>query len=193
MVAAADARARIVVCGDVLRLLQTACTSFASEALLPTHAPLFASTAKEGWYSDMMIGDRIRESRLSQRLSLSQVAVQAEISAATLSRIETNKQNLDLGLFLVLARVLNTTARDLLGSEGENSEATVEDPLVRRIASLDPNERTQLWRELTESRKQQRSNAPQRRNLSQQVEELLAQVEFLHEEIRAVQERTRRR
>ena len=138
----------------------------------------------------MMIGDRIRETRLSQRLSLSQVAAKAAISAATLSRIETNKQNLDLGLFLTLARVLHTSAHELLGEDGNGIEAAVGDPLVRKIAALEATERTQLWRDLAQS---QRERGPQRRNLSQQVEELLAQVEFLHEEILSVQERTKRR
>jgi len=139
----------------------------------------------------MMIGDRIRETRLSQRLSLSQVAAKAEISAATLSRIETNKQNIDLGLFLTLAKVLHTTAGDLLGEEGGSEEAQgpQSDPLVRKISALETSERTQLWRDLTQSH---RERGPQRRNLSQQVEELLAQVEYLHEEIRAVQQRTKR-
>lgn len=145
----------------------------------------------EGWYIDMMIGDRIRESRLSQHLSLSQVAAKAEISAATLSRIETNKQNIDLGLFLLLAKVLHTTAPELLGEDGKGGEDSGRtDPLVRRIAAMETAERTQLWRELTQS---QRQNGRQRRNLSQQVEELLAQVEYLHEEILAVKNRTRQR
>ena len=139
----------------------------------------------------MMIGDRIRETRLSQRLSLSQVAVKAEISAATLSRIETNKQNIDLGLFLTLARVLHTTAGDLLGEDGGSQVPGPQaDPLVRKISALETSERTQLWRDLTQSH---RERGPQRRNLSQQVEELLAQVEFLHEEILSVQQRTKRR
>jgi len=139
----------------------------------------------------MTIGDRIRETRLSQHLSLSQVAAKAEISAATLSRIETNKQNLDLGLFLILARVLHTTAPELLGDDGNGADdAERTDPLVRRIAALETSERTQLWRDLAES---QRQAGHQRRNLSQQVEELLAQVEFLHQEILSVKHRTKQR
>lgn len=142
-----------------------------------------------------MVGDRIREVRLSQRLSLSQVAAKAEISAATLSRIETNKQNVDLGLFLTLAKVLGINAGAMLDGDGdgdgENRVVGEGDPLVRKIASLDTADRAQLWRELAESRRQ--AHGMQRLNLSQQVEELLAQVEFLREEILAVQARTKRR
>jgi len=120
-------------------------------------------------------------------LSLAQVAEKADISAATLSRIETNKQNVDLGLFLTIARVLHTSARELLGEEGEAAVGEGGDPLVRKIASLNTTERTQLWRELADSRRQVHSIS--RRNLSQQVEELLAQVEFLHQELLSVRSR----
>jgi transcriptional regulator with XRE-family HTH domain len=151
----------------------------------------FAANATARRYIYGMVGDRIRETRLSQRLSLAQVAEKADISAATLSRIETNKQNVDLGLFLTIARVLNTSAKDLLGEDGEGAVGEGGDPLVRKIAALDTAERTLLWRQLADSQRQARAGA--RRNLSQQVEELLAQVEFLHQELLAVKTRVRRR
>ena len=138
-----------------------------------------------------MIGERIRAVRQSQQLSLNQVADKADISVATLSRIETNKQALDIGLFLVLARILKTAPQEFLDGEGSADGA---DPLVGRIASLDSRERTTLWRDLTAARKNNRSSRRlQMRTLGMQVEELLAQVDFLRGEIESVQKRVKKR
>lgn len=111
---------------------------------------------------------------------------------ATLSRIETNKQALDLGLFLILAKILKTPAQEFL-ADGSEAEGT--DPLVTRIASLDSQERTALWRDLAAARRDggRTARRSQMRNISNQVEELLAQVDFLREEIESVQLRIKRR
>ncbi|HEV7919575.1 MAG TPA: helix-turn-helix transcriptional regulator [Thermoanaerobaculia bacterium] len=136
-----------------------------------------------------MIGEKIRHARQVQQLSLAQVAAKAKISAATLSRIETEKQNVELSLFLNLARILHVSANELLG---EAAEAGAEgDPLVRQIASLDSTERTRFWRDLSTARRQNRPQSM--RNVNQQIDELLAQVDFLREEIVAVRSRLKRR
>ncbi|HEY3054400.1 MAG TPA: helix-turn-helix transcriptional regulator [Thermoanaerobaculia bacterium] len=138
-----------------------------------------------------MIGNKLREVRQSQSLSLTAVATKARISAATLSRIETNKQGVDLGLFLILARILRAAPNDLLSEEDQNDRA---DPLVLQIASLQANDRTRLWRDLAAQRRVQRSSRrTDIRNLGQQVEELLAQIEFLQEELESVRTRVKRR
>jgi transcriptional regulator with XRE-family HTH domain len=138
-----------------------------------------------------MVGDKLREVRQAQSLSLTAVAGKAKISAATLSRIETNKQGIDLGLFLVLARILRTAPNELLSEEQTDDRS---DPLVRQIASLQTLDRTKLWRELAATRRAQRSSRrAEIRNLGQQVEELVAQIEFLHEELDAVRLRVKRR
>ena len=128
-----------------------------------------------------MIGEKIRGVRQSQGRSLAEVAGKAKISVATLSRIETDKQSLDIDLLLVLTRVLGVEASDLLGSNGDA------DPLAQRIASLDATTRAELWRDLAIERRSQR--AQQRvssRNTGQQVEELLAQIDFVREELEAI-------
>ncbi|HKO56407.1 MAG TPA: helix-turn-helix domain-containing protein [Thermoanaerobaculia bacterium] len=138
-----------------------------------------------------MIGERIRQARQAQQLSLAQVSSKAKISAATLSRIETEKQNIDLGLFLIIAKVLHVTPHELLGDMTEAEGDGDSDPLVRRIAALDSPERTKFWRELMDARRNTRTQKV--RNVGQQVEELLAQVDFLREEILSVRSRMRRR
>ena len=90
-----------------------------------------------------MIGERIRELRQAQGRSLADVAGKAKISVATLSRIENDKQSVDLNLFLLLAKVLEVPAPELLeGHGGSDGPVGGADPLARRIAMLETKKRT---------------------------------------------------
>src|SRR5437870_8961771 len=80
----------------------------------------------------LMIGDRIREVRNSRQLSLTDVAVKAGVSVATLSRIENNKQGLDLDLFMLLARILKTDPNDIL----DDSQRGAAEPIAQKINAL---------------------------------------------------------
>jgi transcriptional regulator with XRE-family HTH domain len=143
-----------------------------------------------------MIGERIREARLAQNRSLADVAGKAKISVATLSRIENDKQSVEMGMFLLIAKVLNVPATELLdGASADDDGDGKLEPLVRRISSLPPRERLDLWRELAAERKAQRSRArgSQSRQVSQHVDELLAQVDFLREELDGVRRRIKKR
>src|SRR6266516_4653722 len=108
---------------------------------------MFATRAKGSVRMDGMIGERIRQTRQARRLSLNDVAGKARISVATLSRIERDKQGLELGLFLVLCKVLKTSPRDLLVDGDEGGDGNI-DPLAVRIAGLNHPERLQLWHDL---------------------------------------------
>jgi transcriptional regulator with XRE-family HTH domain len=145
----------------------------------------------------ILIGERIREVRLAQSRSLADVAGHANISVATLSRIENDKQSVELGLFVELAHILNVSANDLLDAAHAqaNGNGSI-DPLVRRISALGPRERLELWRDLaTERRSQQKkkTKGSESRQMAQQVEELLAQLDFLREELEGVRKRIKRR
>jgi transcriptional regulator with XRE-family HTH domain len=142
---------------------------------------------------DIVVGNRLRQARTARQLSLNDVAGRAKISVATLSRIERDKQGIDLGLFLTLSKILKATPHELL-ADGTGPDKV--DPLALQIASLDPTERAQLWRELTSSANRNPRGGKRRahvRSLGLQVEELLAQIEFLHAEIESVQRRLHRR
>ena len=140
-----------------------------------------------------MIGENLRHARLAQDRSLADIAKRAKISVATLSRIENEKQTLELGLFLTLARILERTPQDLIGNVVEADENAI-DPLVRKIAAFEANRRTQLWRELAIAQRAQRakSRRVQVNQLAQEVEELLAQIDFMREELENVRKRLRR-
>jgi len=136
------------------------------------------------------VGDRIRLARTARRLSLSDVASEAEISVATLSRIERDKQGLDFGLFLILAGILAASPRDLIGEDPGDAA----DPLVMRIAELSHDERVQLWRDLAaERRKERHARRSKTSRLGDEVEELLAQLEFVRAEMESVGAHVRRR
>jgi transcriptional regulator with XRE-family HTH domain len=139
-----------------------------------------------------MIGERIRQTRQARRLSLNDVAGRAKISVATLSRIERDKQGLELGLFLILCKVLKTSPRDLL-LDGETDSNV--DPLAIRIASLNHPDRLQLWHELAANRRGDRRGhmRAQMRKLADEVEELMAQLEFVRAEMESFHSRVRKR
>ena len=141
-----------------------------------------------------MIGTRLRELRQSQGRSLADVAGKAKVSVATLSRVENDKQSLDLGLFLVLAKILQVTPNELLSANGNGSDDENVDPLARRIATLETKKRTELWREVAAERRAHHArNRNARADAGQQVEEMLAQLDFLREELETVRKRVKRR
>ncbi len=141
-----------------------------------------------------MIGQRIRELRQSQGRLLADVAGKAKISVATLSRIENDKQSVDLGLFLILAKVLEVAASELLGSEGDGEEDDKVDPLARRIARLETRKRTELWREVAAERRAQHARGrTARAEGANQVDEMLAQIDFLREELETVRRGMKKR
>jgi transcriptional regulator with XRE-family HTH domain len=135
----------------------------------------------------MTIGERIREARTAQHLSLTVLSHQLDVSAATLSRIENGKQSLDVTLFLLIAKTLRKSPDELL-ADADSIQGT-DDELVVRIGALGAKKRTQLWRELAASRSNGSRNRS--RDLAQDIEELLAQVDFIREEIESMRNRTR--
>ena len=139
-----------------------------------------------------MIGENIRQARLAQQLSLADVAKRAKISIATLSRIENEKQTLELGLFLTLARILERSPHELLGDLEEGSGTSI-DPLVKKVVAFEASERAKFWRELATARRLQRAKSRLRiHQLAHYFEDLLAQVELLREELDNVRKRLRR-
>jgi transcriptional regulator with XRE-family HTH domain len=134
-----------------------------------------------------VIGENLRAVRLARNLSLATVAAQADISVATLSRIERDKQAIEVNLLVRLAHILQSSAHDLLAE----TTASETEPIASKISTMRPSDRTRLWRELAEQRLETRGGKKEERGLAlaDQVEELLAQVDFLRGEIESVRKR----
>ena len=136
-----------------------------------------------------MVGQKLRDARQSQHLSLTQVATKARMSAATLSRIENGKQALDVDTLFLLARILGASPEELVSNGGRPSRDAA--PLVDQITSLTAQNRARLWRDLASRRKRlviKRESA----DLDARIEELVAQVELLRQEIAAVRRQKKR-
>ena len=117
-------------------------------------------------------------------MSLADVAAEANVSAATLSRVERDKQAIDVSLFLTLARVLSTAPADLLKDSDDSGDGV----LAARVAAMQSRERTHFWHQLSDERREQRGRKRvETRVVAQEVEELLAQMDLLREEIASVQ------
>ena len=134
-----------------------------------------------------MIGARLREARLTRRFSLNAVAEKADISVATLSRIERDQQRIDVDLLLALMRILKLEAREVFQEE-PREESGVE-PMAAQISALPAAERTKLWRSLATARKANQRESL--RTVAQRMDEFLAQIDFLRTEIEAVKKKLR--
>lgn len=136
-----------------------------------------------------MVGNRLREARLARQLSLNAVAEKADISVATLSRIERDQQRIDVELLMTLMKILKLNAQDVLDEKPPEENGV--DPMVVKISNLPAQERTKLWRGLTATRKNTGAQSGANRVLAMQVEEFLAQIDFLRGEIEAVRKKLR--
>jgi len=134
-----------------------------------------------------MIGDRIREVRNARQLSLTDVSGQAGVSVATLSRIENNKQGLDLDLFMLLARILKTDPNDIL----DDSQRGAAEPIAQKINALRSTERVRFWKELSAASRERR-DGKKTHDLTSHVDELLAQIDYIRDELLSMRRRFRR-
>lgn len=128
------------------------------------------------------VGPRIRSARLQRDLSLAHVADRSGISVATLSRIETAKQAIDVDLLVTLAGILGLPPAHLLdGDDGsENLEV-----LADRVGSLRSADRAKLLRTAASRR---RRNA----DAAAIIEDMLSTLDIVREELEHVARSTRR-
>lgn len=134
-----------------------------------------------------MVGQKLRALRQAQSLSLQQVAEKARISAATLSRIENDKQALDVTLMLSLSKILKCRASELV-DDGEPRDER--EALVKKLASLDSKTRATIWTDLAAQAKARRAATRNKvRTMAAEVEELLAQIDFIRSELESVRRR----
>jgi transcriptional regulator with XRE-family HTH domain len=134
------------------------------------------------------IGAALRVARQGRRMSLHDVASKASMSVATLSRIETGKQNVDVSLLVSLAHILHVSASALIDGNGNGRQPTA--ALSEELAMLSPAERARV---LATALKQSRKDGGTREALHARVESLLATLDLIREELLHVRQDIRRR
>lgn len=130
------------------------------------------------------VGEAIRRLRVEQQLSLARVAVKAGVSVATLSRVETNKQSVDVGLLERLADILGVTAGAILGEANGDGHDGAEE-LAHRLSLLSAPERTRIFLSASRSRDP--------RQIGALLDDLLSTVDLVREELLQVQRNMKRR
>jgi transcriptional regulator with XRE-family HTH domain len=139
----------------------------------------------------MNIGERIREARQRRQLSLAEMAHEVQTSVATLSRIETSKQSLDLGLFLDLARALEVSPAELLPNEGDRLTA---EHAAAELPTLPVRDRLKFWQNLAAANKVRRvKNDASDASLAAELDELYAQIDLIRDDLDEMRKRLRRR
>lgn len=127
------------------------------------------------------IGANLRRARVERELSLARVASEAGVSVATLSRVETEKQSVDVALLVTLARILGLSAAELLG------EPATDDPtaLARGMARLSTADRTKVFLDASRYR--------DGKQLGAILDDLVTTIDLMREELLRVQQSVRQR
>lgn len=127
------------------------------------------------------VGTNIRLARQQRGWSLSDVADRTGMSVATLSRIETSKQSIDVALLVTLARVLGVSAARLLGDDDGQDM----DVLAERVAALSGSDRARLLQTASRHRRDG--------DMAAVVSDLLSTLDVMREELEHVARSSRKR
>lgn len=76
----------------------------------------------------VLVGQRIRQFRLANKLTQSHLATMCDVDIRTIQRIEKGQQNISLTLLLSLITSLNTNVYELLGDLHLKTEDSPESP-----------------------------------------------------------------
>jgi transcriptional regulator with XRE-family HTH domain len=133
------------------------------------------------------VGTALRSARTARGMSLNDVASAAGISAATLSRIETEKQGVDVGLLMSIAGILHVAPADILATDDERSHTA--ERLADALAALPSAERAKVI--AAASRRRQSRKASEQ--LQAQLETLLVTVDLIRDELTELHRETQRR
>ena len=131
------------------------------------------------------VGAALRIARRARGLSLNQVATQAGVSTATLSRIETENQTVDVSRLLEISKILDVSPAQIIGGEGHAGDA--EDALVDALAALPAPARARVISAAAAPRHQKRNQ------IEAQIETLLATVDLIRNELASLARQVRRR
>lgn len=148
---------------------------------------MYDTEQKRDMPSTQGVGNALRGARNARGMSLSEVATAAGVSAATLSRIETEKQGVDVSLLLSITAILHVTPADILANDDDRQHS--EERLVDALAALPSAERAKIVAAASRRRPSRKTSE----QLQAQLEMLLMTVDLIREELTELQHETRRR
>lgn len=131
------------------------------------------------------VGQRLRDERQARALSLNDVAAEVGVSAATISRIENNKQSLDVELFLGISHAIGVPPAAILD---ERPPRRGPRGLVSELAAMPVDERAQLF--ATAARLNRKGSDE---DLNRAVDSILASIDLLRDEILEIRRKVRRK
>ncbi|HSP35023.1 MAG TPA: helix-turn-helix transcriptional regulator [Thermoanaerobaculia bacterium] len=133
-------------------------------------------------------GSALRVARHARQLSLGEVAPKAGLSVATLSRIETGKQSIQIHVLVNLAAILGVDAAQLLAGESGPAESSL--ILARALVQRSPAELTEIM--LWAGKHTLRRNAS-RATVAAQFDQMLATIELMVEELHELRKHSKKR
>ena len=87
------------------------------------------------------LGERIRETRRSKKLTQEALAEKAEISVVYVSELERNLKTPSIDVFVKIAEALDVSADYLLRDELPTGKEYVYDDLTKKLEGLTPKQR----------------------------------------------------
>ena len=87
------------------------------------------------------LGKRIREARLSKKMTQEQLAEQADIGLYYLGEVERGVKTPSLKVFVAIADALNVSADSLLRDSVSTGNVYVNNEITRRLDTLSPKQR----------------------------------------------------
>lgn len=93
-----------------------------------------------------LIGQRIREIRISKQLTQEYLANKTDVNVSHISNIETNKVKVSLTLLVGLCNAMDVTVDYVLENEYHNPDSVTEKELLNTVKNLDNSKKEQLLR-----------------------------------------------
>jgi len=93
-----------------------------------------------------LIGQRIREIRVSKQLTQEYLANKTYVNVSHISNIETNKVKVSLTLLVAICNVMNVTVDYVLRNEYPSADSAVEKELLNTIQDWDISKKETLLR-----------------------------------------------
>lgn len=93
-----------------------------------------------------IIGQRIREIRISKQLTQEYLANKTDVNVSHISNIETNKVKVSLTLLVGLCNAMDVTVDYVLKNEYNSPDTVTEKELLNAVKNLDNFKKEQLLR-----------------------------------------------